>query len=1656
MPATPSTPNKKAAHHEIDVSAEAMDMEEEEMDLELDQEDAEFTLDDVLAQDATDLDMNALASAADDELSSIYAIGKSGGLSMSSLAQADNLATEDETSFKLDSASLKAITGASNDEEDDEDVELSTRGWNSILGSTRRDSLSLPSFTRRDSFSLLSNRHLRSTSPELAEPVPEHKPRRSSRRSSLSLENKSNTSQTEADSQSSSSPVDINPDEETITLTTSTATKSSRSRRTSLVMDMTCTDLGEILQEDEKTRSLKSARKSRPSSRRTSLMDMTVTDVSQILMREEEPIAMNEEEVATQTIRMDLTRTDLSALLDSQEPEKIDLRRTISFKNRRQSLAMDETVSNFGAILDSSVALSEAAFEPSVVEGEETINLTTALETLEERAAKPVSSLLSKLNPAAPSATDSPARNTRTKSRRQSLAMEMTSSNLGQIIAEEELTSRTPKRTRGRQSLAMDHTISNFGEILAESAIETPKVTAKSSKSRRQSLAMDMTISGIGEILEEELDASSAPAVQVIETVKMTPKTPKVVQSAKSRRQSLAMDMTISNIGEILEQEEVAPSTSATPKTARTPRTRRQSMAMDMTISGIGGILEEDETTTSEILVATPKIATPSKTPKGRKSRRQSLAMDMTISNLGEIVDAEATPGPKTRAEYMPTPESAKKRTNLPTAVGIISGLGQLLSANNKPSTVAEVTMTETSAMDTMEEESGMDLATPEITANLEADIEAAEEMAIESTIELTSDQQDAQGEPEIDGNDMEMTADFPVTESADSVPIEEQDTIELPVVEGMPGTVNLGPSSEQAIEEIVEPYVVSKTSDAADEPTPELIPSTEEAGANAAVSDLAILQQASPSTDDEDILFSDVVSITSSFPNLSMSITSRNAIRRAMEAAGAVEPATIEESTNIVRDAAESHANLENAMEQDYAIEDEQDQTTLQSVKSVESVESPAVVIKSRRSSVASRRQSTASRRNSTRLSFLDTIDEPVDVGMDTAQLDALLSESTRTLAKRAPVPMSNASIFSALAIDNDIFKSVDEGARMDVDTAKYPLLAALSRAVPHKVSAQPFDAEAAHEIASLMAKTMGDRQSSGLSADDSSQMDVASTSMSDSIVLSQSNFVGIGDAEDEDNVNNASGYESVAESVAESIASGPATNASEQLDAAQRRFEAHIEAQLRTPAARRRSLLMSGAMTPGASPRRVAGRSSFTSTGRLSFAGVASPTPSHATSTMTLSGLDSLTTVANGNSLSRFLSTFGVNFLDSIASRRQSLGIRVAEPRSDYDRMVTVMRSQPELDLTDAIFSSLTTFAAECESHILEMEESCRDQCAAKEGVYQLFAQCITARHGEARRDLASLKQLALSEAKCHLNERFLGYHYESQLNQTLQITHASAKSHLTELEDRQAATFRTKMTLSKAIEDEASAAATSLPSTGANTALAKKSSNGSSAAAKSKLAAEQALEKSSEAESLTRSMLGWQLRQLTPTAQVYDFRNAVELYIETSASESAPGAAAEVIDMRLSSVMRVRTAEDDIEHQLVDSLVSAIPLRSYCGSGTSIFSAANEVSTTIGRILDLVTEIRLLRRSWFVESIEQIPYFGIAIAIRFSDPNSGNRFVTKLAIEHSYPFVATMPVEVDLAFSGFTPEQISEAVDEEVAKNTYKPLTRICKRLERLCKA
>jgi hypothetical protein len=613
----------------------------------------------------------------------------------------------------------------------------------------------------------------------------------------------------------------------------------------------------------------------------------------------------------------------------------------------------------------------------------------------------------------------------------------------------------------------------------------------------------------------------------------------------------------------------------------------------------------------------------------------------------------------------------------------------------------------------------------------------------------------------------------------------------------------------------------------------------------------------------------------------------------------------------------------------------------------------------------------------------------------MSLTQMNNFLAEETRKLVKRGgtflPSHTSDAmSLLSSLAPGSPLLRLAYDST-IDVSNSnaisamaaiRPPLISALHNAVPTVIPRHPV--EAAYDDGSFASRRHHNNSSMNIDL----------------------NVDDIGDDDDEDDGLESSG----------SILSDEQITS--RLDAAQRQFESHVEAQMSTPGVRK-SLLAQSTFTPFASVMASGGNGNVVSSSSSSSS--------------------SLSNVASSSSLSRFLSSHGVNFLDGITNRRQSLGIRVPEPRSEYDRMLTMMRSAPEMELTQRIFVGLNDLMGECERRLLNLEDQCSLQCDAKTGVHQLFVQCITTGRSETvRKDLSLLKQLAQIEAKIHLNERHIGHYFEEQLYHTLQITLATAKAHLAQLQDSQSATINTKMALAKNASKLANLMNVQMPTISSTLVIADRLKE-----------AKISLERKNDAVDLVKGLQGWQLTQDTLNTKVFDYRNAIEVKIEMQNVKDAKDAK-EIISVQLSSVMAAKTVEEDEERKLVEKMLGSIAVEDYIGS-RSLFAVVNDVTVRVGRILDFASEIRLLCREWYVESVESVSNVGVAIRVRFSNAETGVRFVAKLVIGASYPFVEEIPFEIDSRFCNINVDQIRDMVEEEVDKNGYKLMTRLCRRLE-----
>jgi hypothetical protein len=348
------------------------------------------------------------------------------------------------------------------------------------------------------------------------------------------------------------------------------------------------------------------------------------------------------------------------------------------------------------------------------------------------------------------------------------------------------------------------------------------------------------------------------------------------------------------------------------------------------------------------------------------------------------------------------------------------------------------------------------------------------------------------------------------------------------------------------------------------------------------------------------------------------------------------------------------------------------------------------------------------------------------------------------------------------------------------------------------------------------------------------------------------------------------------------------------------------------------------------------------------------------------------------------------------------------------------------------------------DCEHRLAELEASCRQQCSQQVGIYNLFSQAITTHQSSARRDLANLKLFATTQAKTILNERIAGRYFEEQLFETLQIIVSTAKSYLNQLEEQQAATITSKLKLVQHAHKPSET-----PDTPQINAQSQASSTNSIASTEHALKdAQRRLKESTSAESLCSALQGWRLSDSTESCKIFDFRNAVELVIDMK-----QGSPDQIENMRVSCILAAKTEKELEERAIMEKLISSISCSEWIGT-RSLTAAVNGMATRVGRLLDLTNEIRLLSRSFLFESIESVAGEGISITIRFSNAQTGVRFLVKLVVDERYPFAPNLPFELDARFARVTEGDIAEILAEETDANGWKLLTRVCKRLDRLC--
>ena len=1536
----------------------------------------EITLDDVLAQD---LDVGALTSAADDELSAIYASGKQSRLSLGpKLAE---VAQEVETSFEVEESSQRSLSQSEHDESD---------GWEGLLGS-RRDSLSMPSLTRRDSFSLLSNRHLRSHgsgSDSMASLLSQPQSRRQSLQMEMTQSDIGHILAAEHDEkhlETSSVPSSGSCDSEhTIHLPNGFAP----SRRASLAMDMTCTDYGEIMK-DEITAVHTGASSALAKSRRNSLMDMTVTDLGEILERGEAVAEVNEdddEEAAQRTIRMELTRTDLGMLLDSQRADTINIRSTITFKNCRQSLAMEETVSNFGSIL-ASEAVDSLSHTPSdndlPLDASQSTNANvnaeldltmSVFETAEDIAAKPKSTLMERLHSMKQQYHQHKNQEVETdqaleqqkevevkKLRRQSMAMDMTHTNLGEIILESE---RSDVEDGNVEKASSDATNLDGKEkdiaVVPEEEVELEVLTPIE-------ISMEIECGGDIGAGEDQVQEEKVGGAQVVSDCTFT--TPLVAkeedvamnhhqqqqqgqeQQQQQQEEEMDMEMTQNLTQNIHDREPFPEHPSSLARIALANCDDEQEK-------------QQDTTTSSNVQQPLQQPALsflPHQSMAPSSSSLSSIVPTMTVENPDDILFSDVV---SITSSFPNLSMSLTSREALRSAIDAASSSHHHHHHHNQ--------------------QQHQQLPP-------EANKEANHDVAIDGLVQL----------------------EFASHASVSSLPHDRQhqnqDEEELHM-DQLQTTVFRSVKTPRASMSGRLSFldVVHET----DDDTPEHLVHQTSLPSNV-VSD-GVREKYDEEGEEVGEVGSDQVANEEEkeLPSFDMSLTQMNNF-------------LAEETKCLVRKKPRTMQD----------VDDQQNGAASQAFALLKSLApgSPQLNLSLSGFNNSQHQHHQSDPNNSNAMDFAEESGgsvAPLLVAIQQAIPEVVPRQVTSVSRYRA-LTNSAASSSSSSASNANWTSSSLRGEVMEVDGASSS--SSSSPAIDDSTSTTKGSAAAAAAAIAAM-------------QNDGERMD------------------------DEDDTMTATGTSSCS-----------SDETSARLNLAQKQFESHMEAQLRnvgvrksllaqstmTPfASRRNSLAMMGALTPGcladaASPSSSSALAVGTASLTATMVSMSSATGGGAFTSTTLNFSNLIST-----SLVRFLNNFGVNFLDGMASRRQSIGgTRVPEPRSEYDRMMTVLRSEPEMELMKGAQTALTALLGECEERLAQMEHDCKAQCADKVGVYNFFSHCLTApsasHHNhlgstshqqqltlDVRKDLVQLKHLSLSQAKIILNEHHIGLYFEDQLHKALQVALSTTRNHLAQLQDRQAATIRTKLSFAK---------------TASRPVVVNKSDSQSVICASSKPPVptivtkemvkerQSHLERCMDAEALVQSLHGWCLKASTANASVFDFREAVEMVIELDHQQG--GAARRVGEIRLACVMCVKSADQNEERQLMEKMIYAIDVGQWRGN-VNVLEAVNDVSTQVGRILDFVMEMRLLARSWYIESIESIPSVGVSIAIRFSNAQTGKRFVTKFTIGARYPFLAELPVALNAAFCDISPSTVNDIVEEEMDRNTYKLMTRICRRLDRLC--
>ncbi|XP_049848968.1 uncharacterized protein LOC126316980 [Schistocerca gregaria] len=456
------------------------------------------------------------------------------------------------------------------------------------------------------------------------------------------------------------------------------------------------------------------------------------------------------------------------------------------------------------------------------------------------------------------------------------------------------------------------------------------------------------------------------------------------------------------------------------------------------------------------------------------------------------------------------------------------------------------------------------------------------------------------------------------------------------------------------------------------------------------------------------------------------------------------------------------------------------------------------------------------------------------------------------------------------------------------------------------------------------------------------------------------------------------------------------------------------------------------------------------------------------------------------------KFLSQLGIHFLDTTMYRRPSIGVRVSVPKTDYDRLCTIFRSDPELKLYGDWYRELEETSRESEDRVSEMDERCRRLCMESDGRMREFLTDVLRRHG-SRQDFGQLKRLCQLVAKIRLHDKVLGRSIEQRIQAMLQNSLSSARECLSRVEsslnevdrsvfDDQNLTLtllnstrmadETNMSIQRLLASPLVSQSGTLDdcvTERCGHATLRLKANVEFVSRIESLLSQ--IRQLSNQEDFLASGLGWHLIHSNEVRNVrlcFTCQQAIHIeFLLADHSVALPLPSSSFCDpdylsnpcrlqsIRLHCVLSPERIFDySVVSKLLESYSSFYPCPAYL-----TFQVISDTLTLVGRILDLIRELHQLD-TWllFSPAISEsrlLPIPGVRFGIRFSNAVTCRAFLVEFELGCDYPFLSLLPFEMHNPFKvPITSDQVGSVILEEIEKCTFQPLSRICRRLAGLC--